>query len=191
MASLGFSKVAKVSRHSQYCLINMMKYSRCRYVQHDNTDKPIEITWRDKNGNVKVTRTEVGKTLLNVARANEIDLEGACEGVCACSTCHVILDQTSFDGLPEASEEEEDMLDQAFGLTATSRLGCQCVMTLESNGMQIQLPKATRNFYVVCHINICSFRRIILILLTTLCRMGMFLSPTDVREDINSFFCTN
>jgi ferredoxin-2, mitochondrial len=81
-----------------------------------------------------------------------IELEGACEGVCACSTCHVILEADVFDRLPEASEDEEDMLDQAFGLTASSRLGCQVVVTPDMDGITVQLPAATRNFYVDGHV---------------------------------------
>jgi len=104
---------------------------------------------------------------MNAAHANDIEIEGACEGnvirsrscscidqamavgVCACSTCHVILENQVYDKLPAPSEDEEDMLDQAFGLTATSRLGCQVVLTEELNGIRVTLPKATRNFYVV------------------------------------------
>ena len=52
-------------------------------------------------------------------------MEGACDGVCACSTCHVILESGIYDALEDPSEDEDDMLDQAFGLTTTSRLGCQ------------------------------------------------------------------
>ena len=61
----------------------------------------------------------------------------------------MILEQNTFDALEEASEDEEDMLDQAFGLTSTSRLGCQVFLTKENDGMLVTLPAATRNFYVV------------------------------------------
>jgi ferredoxin len=91
--------------------------------------------------------------LMRVAHANGIDLEGACEGVCACSTCHVILDEDVYSSLPEASEDEEDMLDQAFGLTLTSRLGCQVILTPDLDGIKVQLPSATRNFYVDGHVS--------------------------------------
>ena len=74
---------------------------------------------------------------------------GACEGVCACSTCHVILEEKAYSELPEPSEDEEDMLDQAFGLTATSRLGCQIVLNKSHDRMLVTIPAATRNFYVV------------------------------------------
>ena len=70
----------------------------------------------------------------------------------ACSTCHVIFDDETYDNLPEPSEDEDDMLDQAFGLTATSRLGCQVVIEKEHDGIVVTLPKATRNFYVDGHV---------------------------------------
>jgi ferredoxin len=85
------------------------------------------------------------KSILAIAHENNIDLEGACEGSLACSTCHVILDKESFDRLTPASIEEDDMLDLAFGLTETSRLGCQVKPT---EGMKIQIPSATRNIAV-------------------------------------------
>jgi len=69
--------------------------------------------------------------------------------VCACSTCHVILEEKLFEKLPEPSEAEEDMLDMAFGLTSTSRLSCQIKITEDFDGTTISIPKATRNFYVV------------------------------------------
>ena len=86
-----------------------------------------------------------GKNILAVAHEQGVDLEGACECSCACSTCHVILPEAVYDALPEPSEEEEDMLDLAFGLTETSRLGCQVELTQEHDGIVITLPTATRN----------------------------------------------
>jgi 2Fe-2S ferredoxin len=86
-----------------------------------------------------------GLSLLEIAHQNAIDLEGACEGSLACSTCHVIVEREWYDILPEASEDEEDMLDLAFGLTRTSRLGCQIILTPELDGITIRLPAATRN----------------------------------------------
>lgn len=86
-----------------------------------------------------------GISLLEVAKENEIDLEGACEGSLACSTCHVILDADSFGKLEEASEDEEDILDLAFGLTRTSRLGCQIIVSDELDGLVVKLPSGSRN----------------------------------------------
>ncbi|KAF9366714.1 hypothetical protein BGX34_009552 [Mortierella sp. NVP85] len=86
-----------------------------------------------------------GESLLDVAWANDIDIEGACEASLACSTCHLILDPESFSKLEEPTDEENDMLDLAFGLTDTSRLGCQVLMNKELNGIIAKLPAITRN----------------------------------------------
>lgn len=95
------------------------------------------------------TRHEVeapeGLSVLEIAHRNDIDLEGACEGSLACSTCHVVVDPEWFDALNEPSEDEEDMLDLAFGLTRTSRLGCQILMTAELDGLTVRLPEGARN----------------------------------------------
>ncbi len=87
----------------------------------------------------------VGLSVLEIAHRHDIDLEGACEGSLACSTCHVIVDAEWFDQLDDPTEEEEDMLDLAFGLTRTSRLGCQIRMSEELDGLTVTLPSATRN----------------------------------------------
>jgi 2Fe-2S ferredoxin len=87
----------------------------------------------------------LGLSVLEVAHKHGFDLEGACEGSMACSTCHVIVDPTWYSKLKPAAEEEEDMLDLAFGLTKTSRLGCQIVITPELDGLTVRLPAATRN----------------------------------------------
>ena len=95
------------------------------------------------------TRVEVeapiGLSVLEIAHRNNIDLEGACEGSLACSTCHVVIDPEWYDALEAATEDEEDMLDLAFGLTHTSRLGCQIIMTEELDGLTVSLPAGTRN----------------------------------------------
>jgi len=90
----------------------------------------------------------LGLSVLEIAHRNDIDLEGACEGSLACSTCHVVVDPDWYDRLDESTEEEEDMLDLAFGLTHTSRLGCQIKMTEELDGLTVTLPAATRNMMV-------------------------------------------
>lgn len=90
----------------------------------------------------------VGLSVLEIAHNNNIDLEGACEGALACSTCHVVVDPEDYERLAEATEDEEDMLDLAFGLTHTSRLSCQIVMSEELDGLTVTLPTATRNMMV-------------------------------------------
>jgi ferredoxin-2, mitochondrial len=112
----------------------------------------VNVTFLQPDGTTRITvPARIGESLLETAHRNEIDLEGACEGVCACSTCHLIIPQKIYDALPEASENEEDMLDMAFGLTETSRLGCQIKVTSEMEGIVLEMPKATRNFYVDGH----------------------------------------
>jgi ferredoxin, 2Fe-2S len=90
----------------------------------------------------------VGLSVLEIAHRHDIDLEGACEGSLACSTCHVIVDPDWYDRLDEPKEEEEDMLDLAFGLTRTSRLGCQIRMTEDLDGLVVTLPSETHNMMV-------------------------------------------
>ena len=98
-----------------------------------------------ENGEEKSFNVPEGTTILEAAHNNDIDLEGACEGSLACSTCHVVVDEDYFDKLDEASEDEEDMLDLAFGLTETSRLGCQITLTKELDGIKVKVPGQTRN----------------------------------------------
>ncbi len=88
---------------------------------------------------------DAGKTLLEIAWENRIDIEGACGGVMACSTCHVIVDEAFCDRLAPPGEEEDQMLDLTWGVTATSRLGCQIVLTEAIDGLVVSLPSATHN----------------------------------------------
>ena len=104
-----------------------------------------KVTFIDRDGNRIEVDAPVGLSLLEIARKNDIDVEGACEGSLACSTCHVIVDAEDFERLEEPSEDEEDMLDLAFGLTRTSRLGCQIIVTEELDGLTVTLPQETRN----------------------------------------------
>jgi 2Fe-2S ferredoxin len=86
-----------------------------------------------------------GLSVLEIAHKHGIDIEGACEGSLACSTCHVIIDPDWYGKLAAAKPDEEDMLDLAFGLTKTSRLGCQLIMSDALDGLVVSLPTATRN----------------------------------------------
>ncbi len=104
-----------------------------------------KITFIDSHGRRHEFDAPEGLSVLEVAHQNDINLEGACEGSLACSTCHVVVDPEWYDKLNEASEEEEDMLDLAFALTHTSRLGCQIKLTRELDGLVVTLPVATRN----------------------------------------------
>lgn len=107
-----------------------------------------KMTFVNTDGTRKEVEAPVGLSVLEIAHRNGIDLEGACEGSLACSTCHVVVDPEDYDRLKEATEDEEDMLDLAFGLTHTSRLGCQIIITEELDGLTVTLPSATRNMMV-------------------------------------------
>ncbi len=103
------------------------------------------MTFIERDGTRREVEAPLGLSVLEIAHKHGVDIEGACEGSLACSTCHVIVDPEWYAVLKEASEDEEDMLDLAFGLTKTSRLGCQIVMTQELDGLTVKLPAATRN----------------------------------------------
>ena len=108
-----------------------------------------KMTFVSPDGTVrKEVDAPVGLSVLEIAHRNDIDLEGACEGSLACSTCHVVVEPKWYDELDDPTEEEEDMLDLAFGLTHTSRLGCQIKMTEDLDGLVVTLPSATRNMMV-------------------------------------------
>ena len=94
----------------------------------------------------KEVEAESGQRLLDVAWAAREPLEGACEGVMACSTCHVIVEAQDFEKLPAASEEEEDLLDLAAHATRTSRLACQILLTPELEQLTVRIPPDARNW---------------------------------------------
>src|SRR6201995_1882800 len=104
-----------------------------------------KMTFIERNGTRREVDAPAGLSVLEIAHRHKVDIEGACEGSLACSTCHVIVDPSWFAKLETPTEDEEDMLDLAFGLTKTSRLGCQIVMTETLDGLVVTLPAATRN----------------------------------------------
>ncbi|KAF9400624.1 hypothetical protein BGZ94_005416 [Podila epigama] len=105
----------------------------------------FEVNFVLHDGEEVSVRAFENESLLDVAWANDIDIEGACEASLACSTCHLILDEDSFAKLEEPTDEENDMLDLAFGLTDTSRLGCQVLMNKNLDGIVAKIPTMTRN----------------------------------------------
>lgn len=103
------------------------------------------MTFIERDGTRRDVEAPLGLSVLEIAHKHGVDIEGACEGSLACSTCHVIIDPAWSGKLAKATEDEEDMLDLAFGLEKTSRLGCQIVMTEALDGLVVRLPAATRN----------------------------------------------
>ena len=89
-----------------------------------------------------VLEVEPGTTICDAMLANDIEIEHACEKSCACTTCHVYI-REGFDSLEESAEEEDDMLDKAWGLEPDSRLSCQAVVKGEN--LVVEIPKYTIN----------------------------------------------
>jgi ferredoxin len=102
--------------------------------------------FRDDGSLDKQVEAQAGQRLLDVAWSAREPLEGACEGVMACSTCHVIVDAADFEKLPPASEEEEDLLDLASHATRTSRLACQILLTDEMKSLDVRIPPEAKNW---------------------------------------------
>lgn len=98
-----------------------------------------------RDGTRKEVDAPLGLSVLEIAHRHDVDIEGACEGSLACSTCHVIVDPSWFRKLATPTEDEEDMLDLAFDLQETSRLGCQIIMTDKLDGLEVKLPAGSRN----------------------------------------------
>ncbi len=89
-----------------------------------------------------VIEAEAGDNLIEVALANGIDIEHACEMACACTTCHIIV-REGFDSLEESDETEDDLLDKAWGLEPDSRLSCQ--VEVGDENLVVEIPKYTIN----------------------------------------------
>ena len=100
----------------------------------------LKMTFVDPNGTPHEVGVEEGSSVLEVAHRHGFGLEGTCEGCMACSTCHVIVEESWFGRLEKASEEEEDLLDLAFQVRPTSRLGCQVTVTTDLDGLVVSLP---------------------------------------------------
>ena len=108
------------------------------------------ITFLPSNERVEVDpekipydRTGLPGSILDIALGHAVDLDHACGGVCACSTCHVIV-KKGLESIPEATEDEEDQLDNAPGLTPQSRLSCQAVPD-GSADIVVEIPSWNRN----------------------------------------------
>ncbi|KAI1494124.1 ferredoxin [Biscogniauxia mediterranea] len=130
-------------------LLRQFSTTPLRQHGHITPPKPGEelyVTFIDKDEKEHKIAVSEGDNLLDIAQDNDLEMEGACGGSCACSTCHVIVtDENYYEKIPEPSDDENDMLDLAFGLTETSRLGCQVHMKKELDGLTVRLPSMTRN----------------------------------------------
>ncbi|XP_069842260.1 adrenodoxin-like [Dendropsophus ebraccatus] len=107
------------------------------------SSEDLTVHFINREGETLTATAKEGDSLLDVVIRHHLNIEGfgACEGTLACSTCHLIFDQKVFDQLGSVTDEEMDMLDLAFGLTNTSRLGCQICMTKAIDGLTVRVPR--------------------------------------------------
>lgn len=105
----------------------------------------VRVTFVTAGNEHAFAEAEEGQRLLEVAQNVGMPLEGTCEGQMACSTCHVIVAPEWFSRLPDAIADEEDMLDLAAGVTRTSRLSCQVVLTAALDGLEVRIPEEARD----------------------------------------------
>lgn len=111
----------------------------------------VNITFLLKTGERIPVKGKIGDNVLYLAHRYQIPMEGACEASLACTTCHVYVHNDFKDKLSPPEEKEDDLLDMAPYLKENSRLGCQIILRKELEGLEVQLPMATRNFYVDGH----------------------------------------
>ena len=107
----------------------------------------VKVHFTNAEGQRTDTTGAPGETLLAVGQAAGMPLEGTCEGQMACSTCHVIVAGDWFARLPVASPDEEDMLDLAAGVTRSSRLSCQIVLSDALDGLEVVIPPESRDMH--------------------------------------------
>lgn len=100
-----------------------------------------KLTFIDKNKNQISVRAENGKSILDIAKENNIDLMGACDGNCACGTCHVYIDEETLKKIEPATEDEENVLDIVFNLQQNSRLACQVIVNEKMEDAIITIPE--------------------------------------------------
>ena len=146
-----------INRTLKHSITRNLQTSCCFQHGGDNSgpqseEETVNVSYIDREGKNIHIKAKIGDNILYLAHRHGIDLEGACEASLACSTCHVYVNEDKFDLIPEPLEEEDDMLDMAPFLQDNSRLGCQIILTKEMDGMELTLPKITRNFYVDGHV---------------------------------------
>ncbi|XP_044775257.1 adrenodoxin, mitochondrial [Neomonachus schauinslandi] len=109
-----------------------------------SSEDKITVHFVNRDGETLTAKGKVGDSLLDVVIENNLDIDGfgACEGTLACSTCHLIFEEHIFEKLEAVTDEENDMLDLAYGLTDRSRLGCQIYLTKSMDNMTVRVPDA-------------------------------------------------
>ncbi|XP_023168021.1 adrenodoxin-like protein 1, mitochondrial [Drosophila hydei] len=149
--------IKQVSKSHVYAVSNalhttrLLRHGEYEWKDPKSPDEIVNITYVDKDGKRTKVQGKVGDNVLYLAHRHGIEMEGACEASLACTTCHVYVQNNYLENLSEADEKEDDLLDMAPFLRENSRLGCQIVLDKSMEGMELELPKATRNFYVDGH----------------------------------------
>ncbi|KAI5812545.1 2Fe-2S ferredoxin-type domain-containing protein [Pyronema omphalodes] len=154
LRSLRSLRVAPIQRYTEaprFTGLSVRAFNSSAVKRHNELTPPrpgeeLKVTFIDKDGDKHTYEVAAGDNLLDIAQSNDLEMEGACGGSAACSTCHIIVeDDAMYEKIPEPSDDENDMLDLAFGLTETSRLGCQVCMSKDLDGLVVRLPSMTRN----------------------------------------------
>src|SRR5271169_6913074 len=102
----------------------------------------VKITFIDSGGTARTVEAEVGATVMETAIKNGVpEIEAECGGACACSTCHVYVDESWREKVGEPAPMEEDMLDFAYGVQPNSRLSCQIKVREEIDGLILRTPE--------------------------------------------------
>lgn len=102
----------------------------------------VKITFIDTAGAARTVEGEVGSTVMETAIKNGVPgIEAECGGACACSTCHVYIDDAWREKVGEPSPMEEDMLDFAYEVKPSSRLSCQIRVSEELDGLTVRTPE--------------------------------------------------
>ncbi|KAJ9599527.1 hypothetical protein L9F63_009999, partial [Diploptera punctata] len=144
--------IAKVNFKIVNCLVKHHHVSASLLCTTNTQPKPkketVEVTFIKANGEQIKAKGKEGDSLLDIVVNSSVDIDGygACEGTLTCSTCHLIFKKEDFDRLPDKPTDEElDMLDLAYDLTETSRLGCQIIMSKELNGLEVKVPASVND----------------------------------------------
>ncbi|XP_063630372.1 adrenodoxin-like protein 1, mitochondrial [Cydia splendana] len=150
-SNLKVLRVARPATIRKFHVTSALKHGEYEWQDPKSEEEVVNIVYVTKDGKKHPIRGKVGDNVLYLAHRYGIEMEGACEASLACTTCHVYVNENYLDQLPPSEEKEDDLLDMAPFLKENSRLGCQITLTKDLEGMELQLPKATRNFYVDGH----------------------------------------
>ena len=101
------------------------------------------IKFKNKDDSITEVYCSEGESVLEIAKRNDIDIEGACDASCACSTCHLYV-KKGMEHIAELSDKEEDFIDRAVSPRIESRLGCQCELKAGAGEIEVTLPDQTQ-----------------------------------------------